>query len=433
MPKHFDRSSLVALGCIWLITLSLYILMHCISPLLPDLIAAFSLSHSMGGLLYAIPVLMIALFSFPLGILSDRIGMEASIGYGIAIAVVASFFRTFSASFGLLVISTVVFGLGFAFCFPNLPKLVKERFPPQFSGTVTGIYTTAIPLGTGLAMVLSRPILAATGNWQNVLLVWSLCAIPAIALWWMVGRQSVRRGAQPSWKSVPPVMSEPTTEPMRVEGALNRASSAPVLGEDQAQCVLKQETGSGWSGNLLWSIAVCGLLLALLNLIFYCTIGWLPTYLIERGWAATRAATATSFISFLEIPGMFFMPLVSEWIGRRRLMIISSFALMAICSITVALDPSLSWFTVPAFGITMGGVFSLLLSLPVQLVEARKVGRAAGAIISIGYAGALIGPPAAGYLRDLTGNFTAAFLVTAFCGLLAAGLSYALPKYRSHH
>ncbi len=80
----------------------------------------------------------------------------------------------------------------------------------------------------------------------------------------------------------------------------------------------------------------------------------------------------------------------------------------------------------------MGGVFSLLLSLPVELVEAKKVGRAAGAIISIGYAGALVGPPAAGYLRDLTGNFAAAFLATALVGLLAAGLSYRLPKRTAH-
>lgn len=402
---------MLALGCIWLITLALYILMHCIAPLLPDLIATFSLSHSMGGLLYAIPVLMIALFSFPLGILSDRIGMEVSIGYGIAIAIAASFFRTFSASFGLLVISTVVFGLGFAFCFPNLPKLVKERFPPQLSGTVTGIYTTAIPFGTGLAMVLSRPILAATGHWQNVLLVWSLCAVPAIVLWWIVGRQNVKQGVQPRSKAAPPATVEPPAEELDA---------------------LKEKREGGLSGGLLGTIGVCGLLLALLNLIFYCTIGWLPTYLIERGWVATMAATATSFISFLEIPGMFFMPLLSEWTGKRRFIIILSFVLMALCSVTVAADPSMSWFTVPVFGITMGGVFSLLLSLPVELVEARKVGRAAGAIISIGYAGALVGPPVAGYLRDLTGNFVVAFLVTASCGLLAAGLSYALPKQRSH-
>ena len=402
LPRSFDKNSLQTLACIWLIALSLYILMHCIAPLLPILIADFDLSHSMGGLLYALPILMITLFSYPLGIFSDRIGTEVSIGCGAAIAIAASFLRTFSTNFGLLVVSTVVFGLGFAFCFPNLPKLVKERFPPQLSGTVTGVYTTAAPLGTGLAMVFTRPILALTGEWRNVLLVWSVTTVPAVLLWWVFGRPGINQRA--------PV------------------ESRSLLQEDALRRRLNEKIKSRSSGRLVSSLAACGLLLALLNLIFYCTIGWLPTYLTEGGWAAASAATATSFISFIEIPAMFLIPLVSDRTGKRRLIVILSFLLMAVCSAVVSVNPSLSLFTIPAFGVTMGGVFSLLLSLPVELVEAKKVGRAAGAIISIGYAGALIGPPVAGYLRDLTGNFAAAFLATAFLGLGAALLSYWLPK-----
>jgi CP family cyanate transporter-like MFS transporter len=416
LAKSFDRTSLLALGCIWLVALFLYILTHCISPLLPDLMVDFHLSHSMGGFLYALPILMIALFSYPLGIFSDRIGMEASIGYGVAIAILSSLLRAFSTSFDLLVASTAAFGLGFAFCLPNLPKFVKERFSPQLSGTATGVYTTAIPFGTGFAMVFARPILALTGSWRNVLLVWSLTALPTILLWWIVSRLSIKRRAQPHLGNTPEgIVGQAAAEPIGPEASQNPSLSAPNL--------KKHALGSPFP-----PLMVCGLLLALLNLIFYCTIGWLPTYLTECGWAAAQAATATSFISFVEIPAMFFIPLLSDWTGKRRLIIVLSFLSMSICSATVAANPSLSWFAIPAFGITMGGVFSLLLALPVQLVETKKVGRAAGAILSIGYAGALIGPPAAGYLRDLTGNFATAFLATALVGLAASGLSYKLPR-----
>jgi MFS family permease len=58
----------------------------------------FNLTHSMGGFLYALPILMIALFSYPLGIFSDRIGMEASIGYGATIAILSSLLRSFTTS-----------------------------------------------------------------------------------------------------------------------------------------------------------------------------------------------------------------------------------------------------------------------------------------------------------------------------------------------
>ncbi len=70
----------------------------------------------------------------------------------------------------------------------------------------------------------------------------------------------------------------------------------------------------------------------------------------------------------------------------------------------------------------------MLLALPVEVVEREKVGRAAGAVISIGYFGALIGPPAAGFLRDYTGDFALAFLATALTAVLAAILSCALPR-----
>jgi CP family cyanate transporter-like MFS transporter len=429
MAKSFDYTSLLALGCIWLVALFLYILTNCISPLLPDLMVDFNLSHSMGGFLYALPILMIALFSYPLGIFSDRIGMEASIGYGATIAILSSLLRSFTASFDLLIVSTGIFGLGFAFCFPNLPKFVKERFSPQLSGTATGAYTTAIPFGTGLAMVLTRPILAVTGSWRNVLLVWSLMAVPTIGFWWIVGRLSAKRRAQLESRILPQgIVEQETAEPIRLEASQNPSLSAPNLKKDTLHRTLNEKIEKGSSGSLFASLLVCGLLLALLNLIFYCTIGWLPTYLTECGWAASSAATATSFISFLEIPAIFLIPLLSDRTGKRRLIIIMSFLSMATCSAAVSVSPSLSWFAVPVFGITLGGVFSLLLALPVELVETKKVGRAAGAIISIGYAGALIGPPAAGYVRDLTGNFAAAFLATALVGLLAAALSYRLPK-----
>jgi CP family cyanate transporter-like MFS transporter len=427
LAESFDRTSLLALGCIWLIALFLYVLTHGISPLMPDLIVDFSLSHSMAGLLYALPVFMIALFSYPLGILSDRIGMEASIGCGATIAIVASLLRSFTTSLELLVVFTGIFGLGFAFCFPNLPKFVKERFSPQLSGTATGVYTTAIPLGTGLAIVSARPILAMAGSWRNVLLVWSLTALPTILLWWIVSRLSIKPGARPHSGSTPQgVGGQVTAEPISPE-ASHPSLSAPDVKKRAAQQAFGGKTEQGASDNFL-VLMVCGLLFALLNLIFYCTMGWLPTYLTESGWTATRASTATSFISFVEMPAMFLIPLLSDRTGKRRLIIILSFVLMAIGSAAVAANPSLSWLAIPVFGMTMGGTFSLLLALPVQLAEAKKVGRVAGAIISMGYAGALIGPPAAGYLRDLTGDFAAAFLVMSFMGLFAAGLSYWLPK-----
>jgi CP family cyanate transporter-like MFS transporter len=292
-------------------------------------------------------------------------------------------------------------------CFPNLPKLVKENFPQHLSGTATGIYTTAILLGSGLGMALTKPILAATGSWRKVLILWSLMAIPAIALWWIIARMSRKRKGQ---------------------------SGSKVLRKEsfsyKTERPLNDHPGDHYPHQLIRSVMIAGLILSLLNLIFYATIGWLPTYLTERGWDPVLAATATSVISFLEIPAVLLVPMLSDRTGRRRLIMISSFLLLAISSATVSLSPSSIWLVSPVFGITFGGIFALLLSLPVELVKQEQVGRAAGGIISIGYIGALTGAPITGYLRDLIGDFSFGFMVMGFVGLIAAGLSYILPEKR---
>jgi CP family cyanate transporter-like MFS transporter len=325
--------------------------------------------------------------------------MEVAIGCGITFAVVASFTRSLASDFIFLALSTVLFGLGFAICFPNLPKMVKENFPQRLAGTATGLYTTAIPLGAGLGIALTKPLLVATGGWQHVLMVWSLIVIPVAVLWWVVALLSL------------------STKATSVTGCLeSQFDKAPL--------------NHYFTKRSFSPVLISGLLLFLLNLVFYCMIGWLPTYLSEKGWDPTAAATATSLISFTEIPGILLFPVLSNRIGRRRMFIFFSFFLIAVCSAIVAFRPSLSWFLSPIFGITFGGTFALLLALPVEIVEGDKVGRAAGAILSIGYLGALLGPPLTGLLRDMTGAFGLGFLILTFAGFVAAGLTYGLPEQR---
>jgi CP family cyanate transporter-like MFS transporter len=396
-PTH--KFSWFILGCAWLVALFLYVLMQCVSPLLPVLIDEFNLSHSMAGFLYSLPILMIALFSYPLGIASDKIGMEVAVGLGATVAILASLARPLSLNFSLLLLSTAVFGLGFALCFPNLPKLVKENFPQRLSGTATGVYITGIPLGSGLSIALAKPVLAATGSWRTVVLIWSLIAIPAILLWWLAGQASHKRK--------------------------RRTHSGPVEVSTKVDPIPVSPGGS------LRSVLISGMLLSLLNLIFYCTLGWLPTYLSEKGWSPTMAGAVTSTVSFTEIPGIILLPLLCDRIGKKREIIGLSFLLIAISSGIVALVSPLSWFVSPILGFNFGGVFALLLAIPAQLVERDKVGRVAGAIISIGYVGALVGPPALGYLRDLMGSFSMGFLILGFVGLMSTSLSFTLPGSKS--
>jgi MFS transporter, CP family, cyanate transporter len=402
-----QKSPWIVLGCISTMVLLLYVLMQCIPPLLPSMILEFRVSHSAGGFLYATPILMIALLSYPLGIGSDYLGTAKALSLGVAIAVLGSLFRAVASNFTFLVLFTALFGLGFALCFPNLSKAVKEHFPASQVGKVTAIYTAAIPFGSGLGISLSKPILVLVGNWRDVVVALTAIAILLIGLCGAVIYYAGKKGP-PNTGRVPSASSKQDGETLRVQPPTSR-SILPVV--------------------------ICGLLLGLLNFVFFITIGWLPTYLMDSGWEPVSAGAVTSMISFVEIPAILLFPYLAEWTGRQRLLILVNFFVICACSLAVSLEPAWAWAVSPFLGIAFGGTFVLLVAFPAQFSPRHKVGRAAGANLSIGYLGALLGPPIAGHLKDVTGDFTAAFLVAALAAAVAMGLSFSFPKstsYRAH-
>lgn len=400
MSNPIKIGSLNVLGFVWLIAFTVSILLQSISPLIPSIMNDFNISHSIGGLLYSIPILMIILFSFPLGMFSDRIGEEISIGIGIFLSVSSSFIQSLSPSFLFLIIFRAVFGLGFAICFLNLPKIVKENFPQNLSGTATGLYTTAIPFGAAMGIIFTKPLLLLTGGWRGVLSIWGFFGIAITLLWWsfLWVRRKNRR--------------ENPSEHLQFKYYQSRGLIGPKV-------------------SLKKPIFIAGFIFSLLNLLFYCTIGWLPTYLIEQGWDLSSSAGVTSLILFVEAPSVLFISMLSDRIGAKRAIMVICFLSLSFCSTVLAFKPSWSWFLSPIFGITLGGIFVLLLTLPVEIAKRDRVGRAAGGIISIGYIGALSGPPLAGYLRELTGNFTLGFIILSFIGLIATTLCFTFPKLQS--
>ena len=403
--QDLQRSPWIVLGCISMIVLLLYVLMQCISPLLPSMIAEFQVSHSAGGILYAIPILMIGLFTYPLGVASDYLGTIKALSLGVAIAVLGSLLRAVAPDFTFLILFTALFGLGFALYFPNLSKAVKEHFPASQVGKATAIYTAAIPFGSGLGISLSKPILEVVGDWRDVVVTLTAIAILLIGLCGAVMYYAGKKG---------PFLT-------------GKVSSASSKQDEETLPALPSGSRS------ILPIVICGLLLGLLNFVFFITIGWLPTYLMDSGWEPVSAGAVTSIISFVEIPAILLFPYLAEWTGRQRLLILVNFFLICVCSLAVSLEPAWAWAVSPVLGITFGGTFVLLVAFPAQFSPRHKVGRAAGANLSIGYLGALLGPPIAGHLKDLTGNFSAAFLLSAIVAVAAIALAFAFPKSTSFH
>jgi cyanate permease len=65
-----------------------------------------------------------------------------------------------------------VYGVGIAIGGTLLPGLVKELFPPQRAGLVTGLYMFAMMGGATASSALAVPLRDRLGSWEGSLASW---------------------------------------------------------------------------------------------------------------------------------------------------------------------------------------------------------------------------------------------------------------------
>jgi CP family cyanate transporter-like MFS transporter len=80
-------------------------------------------------------------------------------------------------------------------------------------------------------------------------------------------------------------------------------------------------------------------------------------------------------------------------------------------------------------GIASGGMFALVMTLPLDLEhDPRRVGALVGMMLGLGYTIGAVSPFVLGAVRDATGSFSGSlWLLVAFCLLLLASVA-ALPR-----
>ena len=181
-----------------------------------------------------------------------------------------------------------------------------------------------------------------------------------------------------------------------------------------------------WKNRGIW---ILGVLFSIANLMYYALVGWLPTFFSERGMIPTTAAFITSSMILLSIPAIILIPLASDKIGLRKPFLWSSFLVMAVSCLALLITPlNLTMLTITILGLSLAIPFVLGFVLPIELVQKEYVGRATGLILSIAYIGAIIGPWFTGFIKDISAEFTNAFVIISVIAIIAMGLSLTMPE-----
>ena len=72
--------------------------------------------------------------------------------------------------------------------------------------------------------------------------------------------------------------------------------------------------------------------------------------------------------------------------------------------------------------------FTTILALPVEMIPSKSVGAASGILISVGYAGGVLGAFSGGRILDLTGSLDNSFLVLVGLSIAAVILALKIPE-----
>ena len=327
MPR---AAGLGALAALFLAALALRPQLVGIGPLLPRIADDLAVSHAVAGLLATVPVLCMGLFAPTAPYLSGRIGTRYGIAACLAVLAVFGAARAVAPGALLVILLTFPVGMGIAVAGALLPVAVKERFPhrPAF---VTGVYATAINLGSAIASALAVPVALATGGWRGTLAVFAGFAAGLLVAWIVLTRREPR---------------------------FQRVDARPPR--------LPFQSGVAW---------VLAAIFGLLGIIFYGLNSWLADSFVERGWSETKAGALVAVMNAAAIPAGLLVTWLADRAGSRRLYLVTASATMLLGVIGLAAVPSGAWVWAALVGMANGTLFPLILTLPLDVAERPGPGR----------------------------------------------------------
>lgn len=335
-----------------------------IGPLIPELQTGLEVSHTVAGLLGTIPVVCMSLFAAPAALLSARVGPRYALAACLALIACFGILRTVVPGPAGVIALTLPVGIGMGLAGALLPVFVKEHFAsrPAFA---TGVYATGLQIGATLAAGLAVPIAHAAGGWRAALGSFSAATGVLLVAWLVltVRARDGQTGVRPPHVRLP------------------------------------------FASGVVWLLAA---VFGLQSLIYYGVTAWLPDVYVERGWSEPRAGLLLAVVSGVGIVTGLAVPWFADRAGSRRLYLASGASLVLAGLLGVVLAPGGGWLWAALVGAGGGIVFSLSLTLPLDIAgRPVEAGAVTGLMLGAGYAVAAMGPLALGAARDATGSFSA--------------------------
>ncbi|MFI7496906.1 CynX/NimT family MFS transporter [Streptomyces sp. NPDC049687] len=276
-----------------------------LGALLEEVRDGLGMSGGTAGLLTAVPPLCFAVFGVTAPRLARRFGAGAVVCAGMAAITAGLLIRPYiGGPAGFLAASALAL-MGIAVGNVLMPVIVKRHFPDRV-GSMTGLYSMALALGTSAAAAVTVPMTEALGGWQSGLALWAGPAAAAVLAWLPFVRER-RETVGHAEASVRPReagdeaerslrLPESGSAPRAVPGPRTHAPGEPPAGPR----VTRSRTA--------WALAA---FFGLQATAAYITMGWMAQIFRDAGVPAGEAGLLLAVTMAMGVPLAFVIPRVA--------------------------------------------------------------------------------------------------------------------------
>jgi len=361
------------------------------APLIPTFVSDLGLGYAAAGTIQTAYFWTYAIAQIPIGVLADRWGSRRVMLACMGVLGVGALAFAASRTYGELIGARMIVGLGAAAAWVPGMRLVTEWFPAAERGRATGIMSAGGGIGGTIGLVL-MPWLASAWGWRWACA--SLAAPALVTLALIAGLLAPRGGA---------------------------AAGAPPSAVSLRRVLA---TRALWWLNLTVIFSYGG---------WFSLLTFLPAFLVVRlGVSQTEAGVITSLLTAATIVSWPLAGALSDRLGRRKPIFLASQAAGAAACVVVALvvpslGPAGAAAVMLATGLLMGGAILPFVTV-VEMFPREVAATAASVTNAATFAGGIFLPVVLGHVVDVTGSFSAAFLVAAAVQVVACGVGVFVPE-----
>ncbi|NEA65981.1 MFS transporter [Streptomyces sp. SID12488] len=288
-PARAWVTRLVVVGIV-LSALNLRPAITSLGALLEEVRDGLGMSGTAAGVLTSVPPFCFALFGVMAPRLARRFGVGAVVCAGMAAIAAGLAIRPWTGSAAGFLAASALALMGIAVSNVLMPVVVKRWFPDRV-GSMTGLYSMALALGTAAAAAITVPMTEALGgSWRSGLAVWAVLAAAAVVPWIPLVRE---RGAGGSKGEAPSA----------------RGMSATGKGEGERAGVLRITRS-----RTAWALAV---FFGLQATAAYVTMGWMAQIFRDAGVPAATAGLLLAVTMAMGVPLAFVIPRVATRLPRQ--------------------------------------------------------------------------------------------------------------------